>query len=128
MADQYGDRADCHLGYNSISLHDRNLVPQCANLKSATSVKHKTIPNSTHPLRLIHLPLLWHLIADAIRVPKRPYCQLMKDAKLQEDVELGKLIGNLIVPERVKEMRCFGIILTSRVFVKIVESKGNRQC
>lgn len=128
MEDQYDGRAGCHLEYNSSALRDRSLVLQCANMTSVTSVRHETIPSSAHPLRLVRLPLLRHLITDAIRIPKRPYGQLMKNAKLEEDIELGKFIGNLIVPERVREMRCFGIILTSRVFVEIVESEDGRSC
>lgn len=49
----------------------------------------------------------------------------MENAKLQEDIKLGELFGDLLVPEGVFEMGRFGIVLASRIFVEIVEPNSD---
>lgn len=74
---------------------------------------------------LVLLSLLRHLVANTVGIPKRPYRQLVENAKLQEDVKLGELFRDLLVPEGVFDMGRFGIVLASRVFVEVVEPKSN---
>jgi hypothetical protein len=52
----------------------------------------------------------------------------MKNSKFQEDVKFGELVWDLIMTERVREMRGFGIVLASRIFIEIIEPKGYSQC
>lgn len=46
----------------------------------------------------------------------------MQHAQFQEDVKVGKLVGDLVVSERVGEEGGFGVPLAARVFVEVVES------
>lgn len=76
----------------------------------------------THPLRLIRFPLLRHLLADAIGIPEGPNRQLVQDAQFQENIKVQESLRNLLVPERVRNVWCFRIVLTSRVLIEVIKT------
>lgn len=75
---------------------------------------------TTNPLCLINFPLLRHPLPNPVRVAKRPDTQLMQHAQLLKDIEIAKLLGLLIIPERVRLMRRLRIVLTAGVLVKVL--------
>jgi hypothetical protein len=64
------------------------------------------------------MSMVGHTLSHPIRVPERPDSKLMQDSNLEEDVELAKLLGLLLVAIRIAR-RGFGLILSSSVFVPV---------
>jgi hypothetical protein len=74
----------------------------------------------TYPLQLLRVLLLWHLLAESIRVPESPHRQLVEDGEFREDIEVKEPKGSLLVAKRVGDVRCLRIVLASGVLVKVL--------
>lgn len=75
-----------------------------------------------HPFCLLGLLLLGHPVANAVRIPKCPYRELMKDANLGKHVEIQELVRFLFIAERVRSIRRLRIVLAAGVLIEIVEA------
>lgn len=52
----------------------------------------------------------------------------MENTKLLEYIKLRELVRDLVVTEGVGQMGSFGIVLASRIFVKVLESRFKASC
>lgn len=75
-----------------------------------------------YPFCLISFLLLWHLIANAVRVPERPNRELVEDSDLGKYVEIKEFVWLFIVSEWIRDLRRLCVVLPAGVLVKIVKS------
>lgn len=120
MEDLYGDRGGCRQGGSIGGLHDRNQTLRFATV--AGQIMSRTWSTNTHPFQLIYLTLMFgHPFSDAIRIPECPYCQLVENPYLREDVKVPKPLWFLFVAVGV-EVGCFCEVLTSGIFIPNIET------
>ena len=120
--DRCGDTVDCHLERSKCGLrgHIRTLRYACKVSKDTPTCERGQ--RTTHPLQLIRLLLLGHLLTNAVGVPESPYGQLVQDSQFLKDIEIQKSQRLFIIPEGVRNVRGFGVVLSLCVFVKVLKS------
>jgi hypothetical protein len=77
--------------------------------------------NATHPRQLLSLFLLGHLVTNAVGVPESPYRQLVQDAQFLKDIKIQEPQRFVIISEGVGNVWGFRVVLSPRVFVKVLK-------
>jgi hypothetical protein len=81
--------------------------------------------HKSYPLGLLILLLLRHPLPYSIWVPESPCGELLQDANFLKDIKSVEFYRLLVVSKRVSR-RCFCVVLSARVFFKVIVTKENK--